>query len=325
MKAVLLLSGGLDSALAGKIIKEMGIDVYGFNLTTPFCNCTSKNSSEHQAILSAREIGIPVKILSVKQEYLDIIKEPKYGWGKGVNPCIDCRIFLIRKAKDYMENIKAKFIITGEVLGQRPKSQHLKALKIIEKETGLEGLILRPLSAKLLPETVIEKKGWVDRKKLFNISGRSRKTQFELANIFGLKEYGCPAGGCLLTDIEFSKKVKEAISHNEFNFENIKFLKVGRHFRLENGSHLVLGRNERECNFLLNNSNSNTKIELKEVKGSAGIFLTENEKDYYTASGIVLRYSKATEEGEVIIRRKDRDIILRGEKFSDDFVRRLRI
>ncbi|RLD14154.1 MAG: hypothetical protein DRI22_03510 [Caldiserica bacterium] len=323
VKAVLLLSGGLDSVLAGKLIKEQGIDIYAFNMITPFCS-TKKDCSEHQAVLSAKELGIPIKVISVKEEYIEIIKSPKYGWGSGVNPCIDCRILLLKKAKKFMESIGAKFLITGEVLGQRPKSQHLKALKIIEKEAEVEGLVLRPLSAKCMPPSIPEKEGIVDRGNLLDIKGRGRKKQFELAYRFGLKNYGCPAGGCLLTDPEFSKKVKDAIKHDEFNLENLPFLLTGRHFRLPDGSHLVVGRNEKECEFLIKRSNSKKKILPVGFKGASGIFIKDCSSCCEIAGGIILRYSKM-EEGEVEIRYKDKSFKISAKKIPHSRIEELRI
>jgi len=212
MKALALLSGGLDSTLAVKIIQDQGIEVIALNFTSPFCLCGGKQGCA--SISMAKQLGIKLKIINKGKEYLKIIKNPKYGYGKNMNPCIDCRIFILKKAKQYAKKIDAKFIFTGEVLGQRPKSQHMKALRIIDKETGLKNKILRPLSAKLLPETEAEKKGWVNRDELLAISGRSRKEQISLAKKFNM-DFFCSGGGCLLTYKEFSSKLRDLFEHKK--------------------------------------------------------------------------------------------------------------
>ena len=252
MKALALLSGGLDSTLAIKLVLNQGIEVEVINFFTPFCLCNRKSGGGYEAKKVADKFGVKLKILNVADDYLEVVKAPKHGYGKNMNPCIDCRIFMHKKAKEYMEQIGASFIITGEVLGQRPMSQHRAALKITERESGLEGLVLRPLSAKLLPLTIPEKEGWVKRQELLEISGRSRKPQIELAAILGIKDYPCSAGGCLLTDSGFAKRIKDLISYKELNLANVNLLKIGRHFRLSEDAKLAVGRNEEENKRLLN-------------------------------------------------------------------------
>jgi len=252
MKALALLSGGLDSILAVKLILNQGIEVEAVNFFTPFCLYNRKSEREYEAKKAADKLGVKLKILNVADDYLEVVKAPKHGYGKNMNPCIDCRIFMHKKAKEYMEQIGASFIITGEVLGQRPMSQHRAALKITERESGLEGLVLRPLSAKLLLPTIPEKEGWVKRQELLEISGRSRKPQIELAAILGIKDYPCSAGGCLLTDSGFAKRIKDLISYKELNLANVNLLKIGRHFRLSEDAKLAVGRNEEENKHLLN-------------------------------------------------------------------------
>jgi len=214
MKAIALLSGGLDSTLAARVVIDQGIELEALNFMTVFCNCTNKGETCLASQKAVDALGIPLKVFNVSEEYLNVVKGPKHGYGRNMNPCIDCRIFMLKRAKAYMEGSGASFLVTGEVLGQRPMSQRRDAMRLIEKEGGLDGLILRPLSAKFLPPTIPEKEGWVDREKLLAIQGRSRKPQIRLAEAFGIRDYPCPAGGCLLTDPQFAKRMKDLIVHN---------------------------------------------------------------------------------------------------------------
>ncbi len=248
MKAIALLSGGLDSTLAARLIKDQGIELIALNFKTPFCLCDRPGLSgcTNHSRRVAEEMGIEYKTINITEEFLKIIPRPKHGYGSNMNPCIDCRILKFRRAKEFMHESKASFIITGEVVGQRPMSQHKRTLNLIDKESGLEGLVLRPLSAKILPETLPEKEGWVDRNKLLDINGRSRRTQMDLAQSLNIRDYPCPAGGCLLTDPEFSKKLKNLLKYSELNLDNIELLKAGRYFRISPEVVLVVGRDERE-------------------------------------------------------------------------------
>jgi len=272
VKALALLSGGLDSTLAIKVVLEQGIDVTAVNFYTPFCLCNRKGSCKHQARRVAEEFGRELKVINLSSQYLEIVKNPKHGYGKNLNPCLDCRILMLKNAKKLMEEKGASFVITGEVLGQRPMSQYLAALKIIEREGGLEGLVLRPLSAKLLPLSIPEKKGWVNREKLLQISGRSRKPQINLAAKYGIADYPCPAGGCLLTDGGFAQRMKDLMAHSEITLNDIELLKTGRHFRLSFKTKLVVGRNKKENERLLGLANTDDIcFEPVEVKGPIGL------------------------------------------------------
>jgi tRNA U34 2-thiouridine synthase MnmA/TrmU len=255
IKALAMLSGGLDSTLAVKLMMELGIDLEAIYFYTIFCTCNrASNGCGFHSQRVAKEFGIPLKVMNISEEYLAVVKSPKYGYGSHLNPCIDCRIFTFRKAREYMSEIGAGFLVTGEVLGERPMSQKLCVFRIIEKETGLEGLILRPLSARLLEPSIPEKEGWVDRERLLAIQGRSRKPQIKLAEELGVADYPCPAGGCLLTDPIFSKKIKDLIEHDELSLDNLNFLKLGRYFRLTEKVKLVVGRNEDENNRIINSA-----------------------------------------------------------------------
>ncbi|MFN7170178.1 MAG: hypothetical protein ACK4NT_02910, partial [Candidatus Omnitrophota bacterium] len=222
IKALSLLSGGLDSTLATKLVYDLGIELEAIYFYTIFCTCNrGGNGCGFYARNITRQLNIPLKMVNTTEEYLKIVRSPKFGYGSNLNPCIDCRIFIFKKAKEYMREREAKFIVTGEVLGERPMSQNLRSLKLIEKEAGLEGLVLRPLSARLLEPTIPEKEGWVEREKLLNLQGRSRKPQMRLAKEWGINDYPCPAGGCLLTDPIFSQRVKDLLEHDELDLENV--------------------------------------------------------------------------------------------------------
>ena len=239
IKAVALFSGGLDSILAVKLIEEQGIKVKGVNFKTPFFG-------PDKTFLAAKNLGMDLEIIDITQELLEILRNPKHGLGKNMNPCIDCHTLMIKKAGEYMAKIGASFIFSGEVLGERPMSQNRNSLSIIERESGFEGRILRPLSALLLAETIPEKEGLVDRNKLLNISGRSRKRQMELAIKMEIEDYPSPAGGCKLTEPAFSKRLRDLFTQGVFSLEDIELLKLGRHFRLSTNVKLVVGRNKEE-------------------------------------------------------------------------------
>jgi len=239
IKAVALFSGGLDSILAVKLIQEQGIEVMGVNFRTPFFGLD-------KTLVSIKNLDIDLEIIDITQELLEVLRNPRYGFGKNMNPCIDCRTLMFKKAGEYMTKIGASFILSGEVIGERPMSQNRNSLSMIERESGFEGRILRPLSALLLAETIPEKEGLVDRNKLLNISGRSRKRQMELAVKMGIQDYPSPAGGCKLTEPAFSKRLRDLFTQGVFSLEEIELLKLGRHFRLSKDIKLVVGRNKEE-------------------------------------------------------------------------------
>lgn len=247
-KAIALLSGGLDSTLAVKMMIDQGIEVTAIHFTSPFCNCTPRKAGcRHQALKVAQEFGILVRVIQKGLEYMKMVQNPRHGYGRGMNPCIDCRIYMLKKAKEMLADSGASFVITGEVLGQRPMSQHRAAIRKIEKESGLEGRILRPLSAQHFPPTIPELAGIVDRQKLLSFSGRSRKPQIDLARRLGVKDYPCPAGGCLLTDRIIASRVRDLFTHiPDYDMTDLHLLKIGRHFRLDPGLKIILGRNQVE-------------------------------------------------------------------------------
>jgi len=264
-------------------------------------------------------------------EYLEIVRKPKHGYGKGMNPCIDCRIFLLRKAKEYMAECGADFIITGEVLGQRPMSQRRNALQLIERESGLEGLLLRPLSAGHFPPTIPEKEGWVNRNRLPSIQGRSRKEQMELAEDLDIRNYPCPAGGCLLTELSFISKIKDVFDHaEELNVRDFQLLKTGRHFRIGNRTKVIIGRDETDNN-ALERIRQPDEAAIRWIEGSSPVGIVIGNQDETlldTAAKILLRYTKAPfgTDCPINVRQEDaeRQIITRHE-FDEARIEELRI
>ncbi|MFX1574722.1 MAG: hypothetical protein ACFFB0_18455 [Promethearchaeota archaeon] len=289
-----LVSGGLDSLIACLLIKLQGIKVIGVHFKSPFC--TSENISNAYAIsldLFKKKLGIDIHTLYIKDDYLSIIRNPKYGYGKNLNPCIDCRIYFLKQAKKFQEKEGADFIFTGEVLNQRPKSQHLNALNVVEKESGLEGKLLRPLSALHLKPTIYEKKGLINRSNLLGIKGRSRKKQLELAKKYDLLQEYYASGGCLLTDIHFVSRMQDYLRFNDpLEISSIDILKYGRHFRYKQ-SKIIIGRNESENKMLLNlKKPADLIMEAKDDVGPITIIQgpTDDEVINYAAM-LTLRYS----------------------------------
>lgn len=299
IKVLALISGGLDSTLAVKVLLEQGIPVEAVNFTTPFCNC---DKCAVESLVGT--LGIKVHSVFLGQEYLDLIVDPPHGYGSQMNPCIDCRILMFRKAKELAHTINAASIVTGEVLNQRPFSQRKDIMLLIDREAGLEKKVLRPLSAKLLPETEFEKSGYVDREKLFSIQGRRRVPQMSLAEELNIKDYPCPSGGCLLTDIHFAKRLKEFLKHSDaLTVKDITLLKLGRHFRLE-GCKIIVGRNETENQNLLTiaKREQNPYFEVVDYMGPITLVRgTVNENVVNKAAEITVRYSDAPKDVEVAV------------------------
>lgn len=318
-KALLLLSGGLDSALALRLMLEQGIDVIGVHFVSLFFRSP-------WAVKIASEYGVPLLEIDITEEILQLLKSPPHGFGSQMNPCIDCHILMLRKAKELMEKVGASFVATGEVLDERPMSQNKGALKIVERESGLEGLLLRPLSAKLLPPTIPEMEGLVDREKLLDIKGRSRKRQMELAEKWGIKDYPSPAGGCLLTDPQFARRLKDLMDNEELNSDNVQLLKLGRHFRLGKGVKLVVGRNKEE--------NEKIRELLKEgdiflspynYKGPSALIRGKVKKEDIELAGRILARYSDLEEGEKSMVRVSNggECLIEVERAEEGLIRRL--
>jgi hypothetical protein len=324
-KALALLSGGLDSLLAVKLILKQGIEVEAVNFMTPFCLCDRCSVNEF-----SKDIKIKVHRVFLGQEFLDIVADPPHGHGSQMNPCIDCRILMFKKAKEIAEEIGADFLVTGEVLDERPFSQRRKAMLLIEKEAGLEGKILRPLSAKLLPETEAERSGLIDRSKLLAIRGRRRLPQMELAEKLGLKRYPNPSGGCLLTDPEFARRVREHLRHEgSLTLKDVALLKIGRHFRVY-GAKIIVGRNKGENDRLLSLATAHGIPFMKaaDYKGPITLCIgSEDRKVLEKAAALTVRYSDAPKDAEVMVKCRigEKEEILTVRAISDEELERLRI
>ncbi len=245
-KAVALLSGGLDSALAIYLVKRQGIEVTALHFTS-FFSLQDPAKNDSPVMMIARQLEIPVVIRQKGPDFIELIRNPRYGHGKNLNPCIDCRIYTLVKAKEMMEEIGASFLVTGEVLGQRPMSQRRNTMRLIEKQSRCDGIVVRPLSAKRMEPSLPEKEGIIDREQLLDVAGRGRRVQLTLAEELGLTGYSPPAGGCLLTDKNFSNRVRDLLRHeSEVQPEDLTLLGIGRHLRLRPGLKVIVGRKEEE-------------------------------------------------------------------------------
>ena len=286
-KALSLLSGGLDSQLAVCVLKDQGIDVHGITFESPFFKAG-------QARKAAEWLKIPLHIVDFTQEILALLKDPPHGFGAGMNPCIDCHSQMIRKAGGIMKEMGFHFLSTGEVLNQRPMSQKRKSLAIVTEESGCGDFLVRPLSAKLLPETEPERRGWVDREKLLAIEGRNRKAQYKLAGRYGLKDIPQPAGGCKLTEPNFCKRLQELKNHEGLSdVRAIDLLRIGRQFRLSNSIRLIVGRDQAENESLEKIARAeDILIKIDAMPGPTCILSSSAvECEIVTAAGICAGYS----------------------------------
>ena len=240
-RVVALLSGGLDSMLAVGVLQRQGFEIEALNIRTLFESCQAR------AAQAASQLGVRLTVFSVGDDYLDVIRQPVYGYGKGVNPCVDCRIYMCKMAKHFMQQVDACLVVTGEVLGQRPMSQRRWQVEVIERKSGLEGRLLRPLSAKLLPPTIPEQEGLVDREALYDFSGRGRRELIRLAERLGIEEVPQPSTGCALTQVTFAPRVRDLMeSRPDASRWDFELLNVGRHIRIDAQTKAVVGRNERD-------------------------------------------------------------------------------
>ncbi len=305
-RCVVLLSGGLDSMLAVRIMQEHGIEVEALNFKTVFTCCQDRSAQ------TARDLGVRLTVVGQEDDYLDLVKEPRFGRGKGANPCVDCRIYMFEKAKRFMHQIGADFIVSGEVAGQRPMSQKRRDLDRIAYHSDLDDLLLRPLSAKLLRPTLPEREGWVDREQLYNIEGRSRKRLIALAKKYGLKEIPSPSTGCSLTEPKFSKKVFDLIdSPGESRRWDFELLKIGRHFRFDSHTKVVLGRDETENEQLryahqLPDAASSAAIVPENFAGPQALVIgPRTDEAIEFAASLMLRYAREYDPDNALVRVDD--------------------
>ena len=328
-KAVALFSGGLDSQLAVNLMLEQGVDVECLTVVSVFHQAAA--GPEHPAARAAARLGVPITLVDLNDEMLAMVKNPRFGRGKNMNPCVDCRILLLRRAADRMRETGANFIVTGEVLGQRPMSQRRDAIRRIEREAGVEGYVLRPLSARLLNPTVPETEGLVDREKLLAIRGRSRREQMALAETLGITDYPSPAGGCLLTDPGFAFRLRDLLERRDACLHDVELLRVGRHFRLDDCTKLVMGRHEAENARLEALAQPGDRLlDAADVTGPTALLRGDTrEANVETAAQLTLKYGKAKDEAaaRVTVRKAgtDESSDVTVAPATDDEVKRLLI
>jgi tRNA-uridine 2-sulfurtransferase len=318
-KVVALLSGGLDSQLAIKMMQEQGFDVSAVAIKTPFCDFDCGRGCGFEIRERADDLNVNLKTVYLGDEYIEMLKHPKHGIGAGFNPCIDCRSMMFDAAKKHMEEIGAEFIISGEVLGQRPMSQHAPALRTIENESNLVGKIVRPLSAALLPETDPEKDGLIKRENLGMIRGRTRRNQLDMAKKYGIENPPNAGGGCLLTEPQFGIKAKDLFSHTKNpTINDIDLLKIGRHFRLDEETKFIVGRNKDENEMIKAIAlPGDILLEAKDFVGPVSILRGSNAKKHLKfASSVTLRYSDAPNNEQAIVSIKNNDLAESAEEKS---------
>ena len=310
IRAVGMLSGGLDSILAARVMLEQGIEVTPLHIRTGLTYARRNRligpgpTQLPKPGQAARMLGLDLVSIEAFESYLPVILEPEHGYGSAMNPCVDCRIFLLRQAKAWMEAHDHHFVFTGEVLGQRPNSQMRASLKVVERESGLEGLLLRPLSAKLLEPTIPEKRGWVDREKLYGFHGRSRKPQMELARRFGITEYPQPAGGCcFLVDQNYSRRLQDFLDHegaDALTNQGAFLLSVGRHVRLPSGRKVIVGRHKEENDYIATQRDEGILMTTVDDAGPTTLVMGDpTGEEIEQAAQITARYAGAKERSAV--------------------------
>jgi hypothetical protein len=334
-----LLSGGLDSALAALVVRDAGAEVSCLHFFTGFC-VTGHNSRigrknrpiANHALNVAADIGIPVELVDISDEYLPMVIDPNHGYGANMNPCVDCRIFMLNRAKRYMQEVGADFVFTGEVVGQRPMSQLRRTIELTEKEAGLRGRLLRPLSAQLLKPTEVELAGLIDREKLYDFHGRNRKPQLALAEKYEISEYMQPAGGCcFLTDENYSRKLRDLIETREggaLSMHDVYLLGVGRHFRLSPVLKVIVGRDEAENNFLQYYVEGMWCAYATDFSGPTALVVGEPTGDTFgTIASLVARYCDGKRERSVTVEFHKNGTVraFEVEPADDDLIEELRI
>jgi len=312
-KALALISGGLDSLLATRVIQEQGIHVEGVNFFTGFCveghthairQKDKDKPKRNNALWSAERLGIKLHIMDIVEEYKDVVFNPKHGYGSNLNPCLDCKIFMVKKAHEWIEKNDFDFVITGEVIGQRPKSQRKATMPVIQEESGIHDRLLRPLCAKNLPETMPEREGWVNRSQLYDFHGRSRKPQMALAQKFGFEDYAQPAGGCcFLTDEQYSVKLSDmwqSRGEKRYELDDIMLLKVGRHVRPKANFKLIIAREAGETKFMRGYRKQYPSLVITSHGGPWTLIDGElSEDDLMLSAQIAARYSQGRDAEQV--------------------------
>ncbi len=313
IKAVALISGGLDSMLAAQTVMQQGVHVEGINFFTGFCveghthairKKDKAKPKRNNSLWVAEQLGMKLHIVDIIEEYKDVLINPKHGYGANMNPCLDCKIFMVNKAKQWIQENDFDFIITGEVMGQRPMSQRKETMPIVARESGADDLLLRPLCAKNLPITKPEREGWVNRELLHDFSGRSRKPQMALADEFGFEDYAQPAGGCcFLTDESYSKKLVdlwETRGDKDYDLDDVMLLKVGRHIRPNPRFKIMVAREEGEARFMTGYKKTFINMNCSTHRGPLALLVGEpNEDDIKLAAQILARYGQGRETEDV--------------------------
>lgn len=330
-KAVALYSGGLDSTLAVLVMLKQGVEVTAITFLNHFgCDISDKSSCSKDPFAASVKFGFQVKLSHLSGKFLDIVKNPRYGHGKNMNPCVDCRILMLKEAREFMKLLGADFLITGEVLGQRPMSQRKECFPMIDKAADVKGLVLRPLSGRLLPATIPEESGLIKRDSLHDFNGRTRKPQMALAEEFGLTEYPSPAGGCLLTEPNYSYKLKDLLDHNrDPEYKDINFLRAGRHFRYSADCKIIIGRHREENQIIKSLADPDDYLLKVEGFGSPTTVLLGNvtEDAIAAAASMCARYSDAKNlpEVDVTVFRNEKRYNLKVRPADDELLNYLRI
>ncbi len=323
-KAISLFSGGLDSVLVVLFMRKLGYEVIPVFFDTPFFSLSKAQESAAQA-------GIEIEVMDISGIHLNMVKNPKYGYGKTMNPCIDCHALMFKCAGEALTKYDADFVISGEVLGQRPMSQNRNSLNAVAKTSGIKDLIVRPLSQKLLDDTKPIREGWVIKEEMLDIQGRTRKRQMELAVEYGLENYQTPAGGCLLTDESFSRSLKDLLVHNQMNDYQIRFITLGRNFRLSEKTKLIIGRTQEENERLSKIISNELLLKVADVPGPIAVTISDNinvnQEEVETAARILLFYVKKAGNRAIINFGYDNalDNEIKVDAFSENDIDKFRI
>lgn len=338
VRAISLFSGGLDSICATRLMMEQGVEVVAVKFVTPFFGYEILGDEEQYKNEVKQKYGIDVRVIDISDDYLQLLRNPAHGFGKYFNPCIDCKIFMLTRARDLLNELDCSFLFTGEVLGQRPMSQRRDTLNVIERDSGSRTILLRPLSARLMTETEAERQGLVDREKLLDFSGRGRSRQISLAKSYGITDFPAPAGGCILADPILSRRISRVYSgefvvdQSMMNVVDILLMLVGRQFLLPGGGWFILGRDEKE-NMKLDHlrEDGDIRMDIEERPGPTGLLRrahtlygvkSTRDDDILRAAGLIVRYAKKINGafcgGHVVVEERDAHYTLEANPVPDD-------